>query len=150
MVEIIFDDHFQRAIQKIKDQEIQKIIKNKIQKIIENPEVGKPMRNVRKGTREVYFGAGSFRLSYEYQKHDARPHPEGLPFGQIRLRQSGVWQRRSCHQKPLVSDCRREQQFSRFGPQKFPISDGAQERNVLDVLGERPQLKSWGFRRSPT
>ena len=29
------------------------------------------------------------------QKHDARPHPKGLPFGQIRLRRSGVWQRRS-------------------------------------------------------
>ena len=50
------------------------------------------------------------------QKHDAPPCPEGLPEGQIRLRRSGVWQRRSkCYQKPLVSDCRREQQFSRFG-----------------------------------
>src|SRR3989344_1281849 len=36
-----------------------------------------------------------FRFN-DYQKHDARPHPEGLPFGQIRLRRSGVWQRRSC------------------------------------------------------
>ena len=52
---------------------------------------------------------------HEDQKHDAPPHPEGLPFEQIRLRRSGVWQRRSCHQKPRVSDCRREQQFSRFG-----------------------------------
>ena len=26
------------------------------------------MRNVRKGTREVYLGAGSFRLSYAYSK----------------------------------------------------------------------------------
>ena len=29
-----------------------------------NPEVGKPMKYVRKGTREVYIG--SFRLSYAY------------------------------------------------------------------------------------
>ena len=68
MVEVIFDEHFQRAIQKIKDQEFQKSIKNKIQKIIENPEVGKPMRNIRKGTREIYIGGGSLRLSYEYHR----------------------------------------------------------------------------------
>src|SRR3989338_9572576 len=53
-------------------------------------------------------------LRFIYQKHDARPHPKGLPFGQmsrigkflntvenkyileVRLRRSGVWQRRSC------------------------------------------------------
>jgi len=35
-------------------------------KIIENPEIGKPMRYVRKGTRELYLG--SFRISYEYFK----------------------------------------------------------------------------------
>ena len=26
------------------------------------------MRNVRKGTREVYIGGGSFRISYNYYK----------------------------------------------------------------------------------
>lgn len=61
-----FDDNFQRTISKIKDQEVQKSIKNKIRKIIENPEIGKPMRNVRKGTREVYIIGGSFRISYNY------------------------------------------------------------------------------------
>lgn len=66
MVNVIFDEHFQKAISKIKDQEFQKSIKNKIKKIIEDPEIGKPMRNVRKGTREVY--SGSFRLSYAYYK----------------------------------------------------------------------------------
>ena len=66
MVNVIFDEHLQRAISKIKDQEVQKSIKNKIKKIIKNPETGKPMRNVRKGTREVYVG--SFRLSYAYYK----------------------------------------------------------------------------------
>jgi mRNA-degrading endonuclease RelE of RelBE toxin-antitoxin system len=66
MVRVIYDDHFVSTISKIKDQEVQKSIKNKIRKIIENPEIGKPMRNVRKGTREVYVG--SFRLSYEYHR----------------------------------------------------------------------------------
>ena len=66
MVKVVFDDNFQRTISKIKDQAIQKSFKNKIRKIIENPEIGKPMRNVRKGTREVY--SGHFRLSYEYHK----------------------------------------------------------------------------------
>ncbi len=64
MVNIIFDDHFQKTISKIKDSEVQKSIKNKIKKIIEDPNIGKAMRNVRKGTREVY--SGSFRLSYAY------------------------------------------------------------------------------------
>ena len=68
MVNVKFDDNFQRAIFKIKDQEIQKSIKNKIKKIIEEPEVGKPMRNVRKGTREVYIGGGTFRISYNHHK----------------------------------------------------------------------------------
>ena len=68
MVNVIFDEHFQRTISKIKDNEVQKSIKAKIKKIIENPEVGKPMRNIRKGTREVY--SGSFRLSYAYRKEE--------------------------------------------------------------------------------
>ena len=68
MVNVKFDEVFQGAISKIKDQEMQKSIKNKIKKIIENPEIGKPMRNVRKGTREVYVGGGSFRISYNYHK----------------------------------------------------------------------------------
>lgn len=68
MVNVKFDDLFQRTISKIKDQETKKNIKNKVNKIIENPEIGKPMRNVRKGTREVYVG--SFRLSYAYYKEE--------------------------------------------------------------------------------
>ncbi len=68
MVNVIFDDTFQRTISKIKDKETQKSIKNKIKKIIEDPEIGKPMRNVRKGTREVYIGGGAFRISYIYHK----------------------------------------------------------------------------------
>ena len=68
MVNVRFDEKFERTISKIKDQEVQKDIKNKIKKIIENPEIGKPMRNIRKGTREVY--SGHFRISYEYHQKE--------------------------------------------------------------------------------
>ncbi len=68
MVKVKFDKNFQKIISKIKDSEVQKNIRNKIKKIIENPEIGKPMRNIRKGTREVYMS--SFRLSYEYYKNE--------------------------------------------------------------------------------
>ena len=64
MVEIIFDDKFQNTFNKIKDNILKKKIKNQIKKIIKNPEVGKPMRNTRKGTRELYISP--FRLSYKY------------------------------------------------------------------------------------
>ena len=68
MVKVIFDKKFQHIISKIKDSSTQNSIKNKTEKIIENPEIGKPMRYGRKGTREVYIG--SFRLSYRYSKEE--------------------------------------------------------------------------------
>nr|QNO49382.1 hypothetical protein ICHGDBFH_00037 [Methanosarcinales archaeon ANME-2c ERB4] len=43
-------------------------VKNQIKKILENPEIGKPMRYARKGTRELYMG--SFRRSYAYLKDE--------------------------------------------------------------------------------
>lgn len=45
-------------------------VKKKIQKIITNPEVGKPMRYGRKGTRELYIKP--FRLSYVYLTSEDR------------------------------------------------------------------------------
>ena len=39
-------------------------VKKLLVKIIQNPEIGKPMRYARKGTREVYVPP--FRLSYAY------------------------------------------------------------------------------------
>lgn len=41
-------------------------VKKLLVKIIENPDIGKPMKYDRRGTREVY--AGSFRVSYSYDK----------------------------------------------------------------------------------
>ena len=66
MVKVIFDDKFERTISKIKDNSVRDSINKKVKKIIENPEVGKSMRNVRKGTRELYVG--TFRLSYLFHK----------------------------------------------------------------------------------
>ena len=61
-------DEFVRIIQKIKDGLIKERITKQIEKIINNPEVGKPMRYGRKGTREVYIPP--FRLSYKYIKEE--------------------------------------------------------------------------------
>jgi len=62
MVEIRFDKKFAMIFSKIKDESLRTKIKKQLQKISNNPEVGKPMRNVRKGTRELYIKP--FRLSY--------------------------------------------------------------------------------------
>lgn len=64
MVEIIFDDNFKRFFSKIKDKLLKTKILKQLEKLKTNPEAGKPMRNVRKGTREVYIKP--FRLSYKY------------------------------------------------------------------------------------
>ena len=59
---------FEIFLDKIKDNLFRIKIEKQIKKIIESPEVGKPMRNVRKGTREVYIKP--FRLSYSYIKNE--------------------------------------------------------------------------------
>lgn len=64
MVIVSYDSVFERKIKKVKNQGDKIKIKKQIIKIIQNPEVGKPMRYTRKGTRELYIG--SFRLSYAY------------------------------------------------------------------------------------
>ncbi len=66
MVNVIFDKKFKEIFSKIKDNLIKSKIIKQIEKIKTNPEIGKPMRNVRKGTRELYVQP--FRLSYEYFK----------------------------------------------------------------------------------
>ena len=64
MVRVDFSPKFQNTFKKIKDNLFETKVKKQIAKIIENPKIGKPMRNVRKGTRELYIP--SFRLSYAY------------------------------------------------------------------------------------
>jgi len=61
---IAFSGKFTEVFSKIKDNSLKKRIIKQIEKIKVNPEVGKPMRNIRKGTRELYVKP--FRLSYAY------------------------------------------------------------------------------------
>jgi mRNA-degrading endonuclease RelE of RelBE toxin-antitoxin system len=67
MVEIRFDKKFKKLFSKLDDFMKQKIIKQ-IGKVSENPEIGKPMKYGRKGTRELYVG--SFRFSYVFVKEE--------------------------------------------------------------------------------
>ncbi len=64
MLIIEHSPHFLSLIRKIKNQAEKEKIQKQIRRITENPEVGKPMRYARQGTREVYLG--SLRLSYAY------------------------------------------------------------------------------------
>jgi mRNA-degrading endonuclease RelE of RelBE toxin-antitoxin system len=58
-------DRFERALSKA-DKNLFEQASKHIEKLKDNPEIGKPMRYDRKGTREVYIG--HFRLSYAYHK----------------------------------------------------------------------------------
>jgi addiction module RelE/StbE family toxin len=65
MVDVIFDPEFKRNFKKIKDQTTKDKVIKQIQKIKTDPEIGKPMRYSRKGTRELYVPP--FRLSYKVE-----------------------------------------------------------------------------------
>lgn len=69
MVEIEIAPHFQKVFSKI-DSNLRERILKQIEKLRENPEIGKPMRYSRKGTRELYIS--HFRLSYAYIKERNR------------------------------------------------------------------------------
>ena len=68
MLEVEHKPNFLKKIHKIKDTSVKERVKNQIKKTLENPEIGKPMRYARKGTRELYIG--SFRPSYAYSKYE--------------------------------------------------------------------------------
>jgi mRNA-degrading endonuclease RelE of RelBE toxin-antitoxin system len=68
MVVVEFHPQFQKIFSKIKDNSLKEKIVKQFSKIRENPEIGKPMKNVRKGTREVYIHP--FRLSYAYFRNE--------------------------------------------------------------------------------
>ncbi len=63
MVDVERDPYFEKLFSKLDNNQKEKV-KTQIRKIIADPEIGKPMRYARKGTREVY--AKPFRLSYAY------------------------------------------------------------------------------------
>jgi mRNA-degrading endonuclease RelE of RelBE toxin-antitoxin system len=68
MVKAVFHPYFQEVFSKIKDNLLKEKIIKQFAKIRENPEIGKPMRFARKGTREVYVPP--FRLSYTYIQNE--------------------------------------------------------------------------------
>lgn len=68
MVKSVFHPDFQKKFSKIKDRALKEKIFKQFIKIRENPEIGKPMRFGRKGTREVYIPP--FRLSYIFYKEE--------------------------------------------------------------------------------
>ncbi|MBS3130797.1 type II toxin-antitoxin system RelE/ParE family toxin [Candidatus Woesearchaeota archaeon] len=67
MVEVIFDPNFKKDFKKIKDKSVKEKIIKQVSKIKDNPEIGKPMRFDRKGTRELYISP--WRLSYKFEEN---------------------------------------------------------------------------------
>jgi len=64
MARIVFAKKFLKKLSKIKDNSFREKIDKQIEKISDNPDIGKPMRYKRKGTRELYID--SYRLVYSY------------------------------------------------------------------------------------
>lgn len=64
--EVVRSPRFIHQTKKIDGSLIDRVIKL-VKKIMDDPEIGKPMRFDRKGTREVYLSP--FRLSYVYDKN---------------------------------------------------------------------------------
>ena len=67
MLEASRHPQFIRVFSKIRDNQLKEKIIKQILKIKEKPEIGKPMKYGRKGTREVYIKP--FRLSYLQNKN---------------------------------------------------------------------------------
>ncbi len=63
MVNIDYLDSFKKKFKKLNNA-LKEETKKRIKKIIINPNIGKPMRFERKGSREVYIN--SYRLVYNY------------------------------------------------------------------------------------
>ncbi len=68
MVVAVFHPTFKRLFSKIRDKAVKKRLIKQFRKIRDNPEIGKPMKYGRKGTREVYVAP--YRLSYVYIGHE--------------------------------------------------------------------------------
>ena len=70
MLTVEYSNSVLKTISKIKDRSTKEQIKKQIKKMLENPEIGKPMKYARKGTRELYIE--SFRLAYSYLKKERK------------------------------------------------------------------------------
>jgi len=69
-MQVDYHKNFLKVISKIKDESLKIKIKKQILKIIDNPEKGKPMMYVRKGTREIYVAP--YRIAYSYIQSQKR------------------------------------------------------------------------------
>ena len=58
--------YFKKLFSKIKDKSFREQVEKQISKIIKDPNLGKPMKHNRKGTREQYVKP--YRLSYSYSE----------------------------------------------------------------------------------
>jgi len=65
VVEVIFDQIFKKDFKKIKNRSLKEKVIKQVSRIKGNPEIGKPMRYGRKGTRELYISP--LRLSYKIE-----------------------------------------------------------------------------------
>ena len=70
MVSVYYHPLFEKQVKKIKDGKVKQQVKRQIQKIVKHPEIGKPMKYDRRGTREVYIAP--FQLSYLFIKNENR------------------------------------------------------------------------------
>ncbi len=68
MTRVTLDPAFLKTYAKIKDALLKERIKKQLIRIKDYPEVGKPMRGGRKGTREVRIPP--FRFSYAYRAEE--------------------------------------------------------------------------------
>ena len=68
MLDIDHSPEFLKKINKIKNNALKEKVKKQISKIIASPEIGKPMKYARKGTRELHVQP--FRVSYAYIKEE--------------------------------------------------------------------------------
>ncbi|NQV08783.1 type II toxin-antitoxin system RelE/ParE family toxin [Candidatus Woesearchaeota archaeon] len=64
MVTIDYEFNFKKVFKKINNHTNKEKVRKQIKKIVANPEIGKPMRYGRKGTRELYVKP--FRISYAF------------------------------------------------------------------------------------
>jgi len=65
VVSVIFEPSFKKEFKRIRQRFHKQRIIKQVSKIKFNPEIGKPMRHTRKGTRELYIAP--FRLSYRIE-----------------------------------------------------------------------------------
>lgn len=70
MLDVEYRKSFLKILSKIKNQADKEKVKKQVERILENPEIGKPMRYSRKGTREVYVAP--YRLAYSYNPSEKK------------------------------------------------------------------------------